>query len=117
MKADTIDLSLTIVLSDQPGAVAGSILDGAQKPVPAKVILVPDPLPANFDLWAIRVVSADKDGSFALRGLAPGRYKAVALTGDDRKRDHDFAILRDKLSAAEAFEVVAGQNLSVNVRP
>ena len=117
MKGDSIDSSLTIVLSDQPGSVGGSILDGEQKPVPAKVVLVPDPLPPNFDLWAIRVASTDKDGTFAFRGLAPGRYKAVALTGDDRKRDHDFAILGDKLSSTEAFEVVAGQSLSVNVRP
>ena len=71
----------------------------------------------GFDLWAIRVVSTDKDGTFVFRGLAPARYKAVALTGDDRKRDHDFAILGDKLSSTEAFEVTAGQRLSVNVRP
>jgi hypothetical protein len=117
MKGDSIDSSLTIVLSDQPGAVGGSILDAEQKPVPAKVVLVPDPLPAGFDLWATRVVNDDKDGAFAFRGLAPGRYKAVALTGDERKRDHDFAILGDRLSVAEAFEVAAGQSLSVNIRP
>jgi hypothetical protein len=117
MRSDSIDSSLTIVLSDQPGSIGGSILDGEQKPIPAKVVLVPDPLPAGFDLWAIRVVSTDKDGTFAFRGLAPGKYKAVALTGDDRKRDHDFAILGDKLSSTEAFEGVAGQSLSVNVRP
>jgi protocatechuate 3,4-dioxygenase beta subunit len=117
MNGDSIDSSLTVVLSDQPGTVGGSILDGEQKPIPAKVVLVPDPLPPNFDLWAIRVVSTDKDGTFAFRGLAPGRYKAVALTGDARRRDHDFAILGDKLSSTEAFEIVAGQSLSVNVRP
>ena len=49
MKGDSIDSSLTIVLSDQPGAIAGSILDAEQKPFPAKVVLVPDPLPAGFD--------------------------------------------------------------------
>lgn len=117
MKGDTADASLTIVLSDQPGAVGGSILDGEQKPIPAKVVLVPDPLPAGFDLWAIRVVSTNEDGTFAVRGLAPGRYKAVALTGDDRKRDHDFAILADKLNSADAFEVTVGQSLSLNIRP
>lgn len=117
MKGDSIDSSLTIVLSDQPGTVGGSILDAEQKPVPAKVVLVPDPLPADFDLWAIRVAVPDKDGAFAFRGLAPGRYKAVTLTGDDRKRDHDFAILGDKLNSADAFEVVAGQSVSANVRP
>ena len=42
MKGDSIDSSLTIVLSDQPGTVGGAILDGEQKPIPAKVVLVPD---------------------------------------------------------------------------
>ena len=50
-------------------------------------------------------------------GLAPGRYKAVALTGDDRKRDHDLAILGDKLSVADSFEVVAGQSVTITLHP
>ena len=49
--------------------------------------------------------------------LAPGRYKAVALAGDDRKRDHDLAILGDKLDAADSFEVVAGQSVTIALHP
>ena len=117
MHGDTPDSSLTIVLTDQPGAVGGSILDGEQKPVAAKVVLVPEPLPTGFDLWAIRVASTDPKGSFAFSGLAPGKYKAVALTGDDRKRDHDLSLLGDRFRAADAFEVVAGQNVNIVVKP
>jgi hypothetical protein len=62
------------------------------------------------------VVKNDRRGAFALSGIAPGRYKAVALTGDDRRRDHDMAILGDKLRAADSFEVTAGQSVSINLR-
>ena len=117
MTGNTSDTSLIIVLSDQPGAVAGSIVDGQQKPVPAKVELLPDPLPANFDFRAIRVVKNDSLGAFSIGGLAPGRYKAVALTGDDRKQDHDMTLLGPKLGRADSFEVTAGQSVSVNLRP
>ncbi len=111
------DSSLTIVLTDQTGSVAGTIVDRDSKPVPAEIALVPDPLPETFDFRAIRVVRNDQTGAFALSGLAPGRYRAAALTGDDRKRDHDMAILGEKIRAAEPFEVVAGQSVNISLRP
>jgi hypothetical protein len=117
MKGDSLDSSLTVVLSDHPGSVAGSVLDVEQKPMSAKIALVPDPLPLRFDFRAIRVVRSDKQGSFSINGLAPGRYKAVALMGDDQKQDHDMAILGDKLRAADAFEISAGQSVTANLHP
>jgi hypothetical protein len=116
MKGDSLDSSLTIVLSNQPGSVTGSVLDGEQKPLAAKIALVPDPLPTLFDFRAIRVAKTDKQGAFSITGLAPGRYRAVTLTGDDRKRDHDLEILGDKLRTADAFEIGAGQSVSLNLR-
>ena len=117
IRGDTLDSSLTVVLTDQPGSVTGSIVDGDSKPVAAKVVVVPDPIPAGIDFRAIRVVSTDKQGAFAFTGIAPGRYKAVALTGDDRRRDHDMALIGPRLGPADSFEVVAGQGVSINVRP
>ncbi|HEY3840590.1 MAG TPA: carboxypeptidase-like regulatory domain-containing protein [Bryobacteraceae bacterium] len=115
--ANAIDQSLTIILTDQPSSVSGSLIDDRQNPIAAKVVLAPDPLPPNFDFHALRVASTNNDGSFSLNSLTPGRYKAAVLTGDDRKRDHDLAILNDKFATADAFEITAGQNLTIAPKP
>jgi uncharacterized protein (DUF2141 family) len=115
--AETADRTITIILAAQPASVSGSLIDGQQKPIAAKVILAPESIPPNFDFRALRVASTDKDGSFSLTGLTPGRYKAAVLTGDDRKRDHDLAILNDKFNTAEVFEITAGQNLTIPLKP
>ncbi len=117
MTGTSEDNSMEIVVSDQPGRVTGTLVDGNQKPIPARIVLVPDPLPAGFDWRAIRAVSTDKDGAFMISGLPPGRYKAVALTGDDRKRDHDLALLEDKIWAADGIEVVTGGSVSIRLVP
>lgn len=112
------DTSLVIVLTDQPGSIAGSIKDKNGNPVAAKVALLPIPLPKAFDFRAIAVVTTDKQGSFSFLSIAPGKYKAVALTNEtDQKRDHDMAILGDKLRTAESFEVVAGQSQNIFLQP
>lgn len=113
----TTDASITIVLSDQPASVSGMLIDYAGKPVAGKIALLPDPIPPQFDFRAIRVAVTNDRGEFALGGLAPGRYKAVALTGDDRRQDHDMSLIGPRLGTANAFELAAGQNLRIEPRP
>jgi len=113
----TADSTITVVLSDQPATVSGVLTDDAGKPVAAKIALLPDPIPARFDFRAIRVAATNNRGGFLVGGLAPGRYKAVALTGDDRRQDHDMTLLGPRLGLADAFELTAGQNLTISLRP
>ncbi|HEY4084841.1 MAG TPA: carboxypeptidase-like regulatory domain-containing protein [Bryobacteraceae bacterium] len=111
------DASITIVLSDQPASVSGVLSDEAGKPVAARIALLPDPIPAHFDFRAIRVGSTNDRGGFLIGGLAPGRYKAIALTGDDRRQDHDMTLIGPRLALANAFELTAGQSLTINLQP
>ncbi len=111
------DASITIVLSDQPASVSGVLTDDSGKPLAAKIALLPDPIPDHFDFRAIRVAATNDRGGFVMGGLAPGRYKAVVLTGDDRRQDHDMTLIGPRLGLADAFELTAGQNLTINPRP
>jgi hypothetical protein len=113
----TADASITIILSDQPASVSGVLTDDAGKPVAAKIALLPDPIPEHFDFRAIRVAATNDRGGFVIGGLSPGRYKAVALTGEDRRQDHDMTLIGPRLGLADAFELTAGQNLTLDLRP
>lgn len=117
LEGDTADPTIAITLSDQPASVSGTLTDDSGKPVAAKVGLLPDPIPTNFDFRAIRVAVTNDRGGFLFGGLAPGRYKALALTGDDRRQDHDMSLIGPRLGMADAFELTAGQNLTINLRP
>lgn len=111
LKGDTIDPTLTVVLSNQPATVSGVTRESN-----AKIVLAPYPLPGNFDLRALRVAIPDNNGTFSFTSLPPGKYKAALLTGDDRKRDHDLTILTDKFAVTDAFELTAGQSAVVALK-
>jgi hypothetical protein len=117
LEGNTADSTLTIVLSNQPASVSGTLIDSEGKPLPAKIVLLPDPIPTNFDFRAIRVASTNDRGGFLFGGLAPGRYKALALTGDDRRQDHDMSLIGPRLGMEDALELTAGQDLTIDLRP
>src|SRR5207244_3157862 len=99
----------------QTGQAAGTLVDGNQHPVTARIVLLPYPLPMNPSPAAIRTCDTDAKGAFRFTGLIPGKYVTVALAGEEENiRDHDFALLAGKIHAADAFEVTAGQTTTVS---
>lgn len=65
---------IELVLGTNPGSVEGTVRQDA-KPVPGSVVaLVPDSVPA----MRLKTASADQNGKFTLRGVAPGDYKLYA---------------------------------------
>jgi hypothetical protein len=108
-----------VTITSRPGMIAGIVRDADQKPVDgAAVALLPQPLPATmdtFDPTALTVQEADPSGRFRFSGLAPGKYKAVALTGPDRERAHDLAFLRDRMSYSGLIDLDFGQTATVEL--
>ena len=83
---------LEIVLSAAGARVEGAVLDESERPASgATAVLVPEPrLRVHGGLF--HEATADKDGRFAFRGIAPGEYKLFAwndLEGE-AYRDPDF---------------------------
>lgn len=107
---NTPDTPLTFVLTSRPGSVLGVVRDGNQDPVrDATVLLLPDPLPAKPDPETLKTQQSAADGGFAFNDLAPGKYRALVLTDEDRTREGDVEYLRQRAVGAEAVEVAAGQ--------
>jgi hypothetical protein len=110
------DTPVNFVLTSRPGAVAGTVRDASQNAVRgASVGLLPDPMPDKVAPGAIRIEHAGDDGAFVFRNVAPGRYRAVVLTGPDGE-ESDVEHLRELAARAEAFELRAGLSATISLK-
>ncbi len=108
---------LTIVVTSRPGAVAGVVRDSDQSPVRgASVVLLPDPFPDEVAPGVVRVEKSGDDGAFVFRDLAPGKYRALVLTGSDLAYEGDPGYLREQAASGDPFEVRAGQLVNVTLK-
>ena len=123
----TVDLEspesvLTYVLTTQLGSVTGTVRDSDQQAVPdATVVLAPDSLAdTGDDRLSLppgmgESVISDGGGRFTFSGLAPGRYKAVALKDGDRRRAINGASIRERMKAADVVVVSPRQSTNLEL--
>jgi hypothetical protein len=114
--------SVTYVLTSRLARVTGTVRDADQKPVSnATVWLLPSSLPDTVGRLFFMGrgsggrANSDGNGIFSVGGLAPGHYKAVALTGNDRHRN-DPLFLRDLLPSAVEVVPEPGKTANVDLR-
>jgi hypothetical protein len=111
------DTPLTFVITSRPGAVAGVVRREDQTPVRgASVVLLPDPLPDKPARGVIRVKESAEDGTFLFKDLAPGKYRALVVNGSDLAHEGGAGYLREQAARADAFEVLAGRSVTVNLK-
>jgi hypothetical protein len=107
------------VVTSRPAALTGIVRDSDQKPIGgAAIAVLPQPLPETmekFDPAALIVTDSDGNGQFRLKGLPPGTYRAIALTGNDRERAHDLQFLRDRMQWAESITLDFGQTSTADL--
>jgi hypothetical protein len=112
------DAQLTFVVTSRPGTIAGVVRNDDQSPVgDALVILLPDPLPNKPSAETLQAKQTPDKGGFLFRNLAPGKYKLLVLTGATIPRQGDFEYLRAQAASADTIEVLAGQSVTVNLKP
>jgi hypothetical protein len=70
----------------------------------------------KFNSAAVHTANSDTNGLFHLESLGPGKYKAVALTGEDGKRAHELQFLHDRMQSVEAIDLDFGQTLNIELR-
>jgi hypothetical protein len=110
------DTPITVVLTSRAGSLAGVVRDEDQNPLRgAVVVLLPDPVPEKIGPGAIWAEVAGEGGAFVFRNLAPGKFRAVVLTGEDRAFQGDQGYLRERALKRDAIEVMAGQTVSVSL--
>jgi hypothetical protein len=66
-----------VVIGESGGAIDGNVVNAENAKISdAIVVLVPDDLPSMTSLY--RTTNTDQNGTFAMRGIAPGAYHLYA---------------------------------------
>jgi hypothetical protein len=115
LRDSTSDATLEIIVSENGGIVRGTVTGNTQvSPFTAVVCLFSDNESPALDLMRWSAVGAD--GSYAVRGLRPGRYRLLALSdglGLVEQRDLE----QQYLSAAEIVDVKEGDTIVKDPKP
>jgi len=97
--------------------MAGMVRDESQNPVGgATVLLLPAEIPARPDLSTFKTTRSSADGSFVFPDLAPGNYRAIAMTEADLANQGSLEFLRARAAGAGVIEVNAGQSTRVDLK-
>jgi hypothetical protein len=110
------DTPISIVLTSRAGSLAGVVRDEDQNPLRgAMVVLLPDPVPEKIGPASVWAEESGEGGAFVFRDLAPGKFRAVVLTGEDRAFQGDPGYLRERAGKKDPILVMAGQMVSVSL--
>ena len=110
--------ALSIVLAQGGGTLTCQVAGADDSPLPdTPVLVVPDETPASFiPLFASRGLS-DGNGAFQASGLAPGKYRALALTRSYRDIPDDIEKIFALLPKADLVDVADKSDVRINVHP
>jgi hypothetical protein len=109
--------TLTIVIDDKPGAIAGTVMSG-DKPVSQAYVMArkwPPPDGPRLSRWGSGSARGDDAGRFRIGGLAPGEYRVIALRSLDLSTSN--AAVERALAAGKKIEVGPNgvQNITLEV--
>jgi 5-hydroxyisourate hydrolase-like protein (transthyretin family) len=106
-------VEITVTLSEGAGRIDGTVLRGGKGLSQAMVLLVPQSLEGNVDLF--RRDQSDSDGTFSLYQVLPGRYTVVAIEDGWDLDWQNPAVLRPYLEHGETVEVTGNRTYRVSI--
>ena len=102
-------MDLTLTLLAGAGRIDGTVLREGKGVSQAMVVLVPQSLQGNADLF--RRDQSDSDGTFSLYQVVPGRYTVVAIENGWNLDWQNPDVLRPYLEHGESVEVTGSGTL------
>ncbi len=110
LNSGSVTQNLEIVLDNQPAALTGAV---AEPDGEAAVTLVRWP---SADVFAnAKTTTAKPDGSFQFTNLAPGEYRAVAVSWQDRAQVERPGVLERLLANAPTITLARGASQTVRL--
>lgn len=111
--------TLEIVMSRRGAEVGGTLLDAKDKPLPGAIaVLLPEDK-YREQLEHFGIGTADQFGTFSIKNVRPGKYKLIAIEGDEGTEWMDPEFVRSYESKAIALTLEDGQKETrqLTVRP
>jgi len=100
-------VTMEVTLSAKPGSVEGSVQDDKTAAPGSWVALVPDPARPG-QIYLFKSATADQNGRFTIKGVAPGDYKLYAW------RETQYELVREpellKTFESKAVKVTVEEN-------
>jgi hypothetical protein len=107
---------LTLVLSPNSGQIEGSVTNVKDEPVPGvKVTLIPDG--SHRPPTRYKAVDTDQNGSFIIRGVAPGEYKIYAWEDIEEGAYEDPDFMKPHESDGHAMSIKERAHETVQLKP
>jgi hypothetical protein len=106
-----VDGALTVVITSKTGTLTGT-LDSKH----AAVVAIREPFVEFLDQSTLPRARVENKSDFEIKGLAPGKYKVVALTGEEELLERNEAFLRKKAAQTESVEITAGTATHVAIK-
>jgi hypothetical protein len=106
-------VQLTINMSKGLARVDGKVLRGEKPVSQSMILLVPQSLEGNLDLF--RRDQSDSDGTFSLYRVLPGKYVIVAIENGWDLDWQNPAVLRPFLEHGQPLEVTTGQTYNISL--
>jgi carboxypeptidase family protein len=106
-------VQLTITMSKVLARVDGTVLRGEKPVSQSMILLVPQSLEGNLDLF--RRDQSDSDGTFSLYRVLPGKYVVVAIENGWDLDWQNPAVLKPFLEHGQSLEVTTGQTYKISL--
>lgn len=111
------DAPVRVVLTDKVTELSGSVRNAKREPVGEYVVVVlpEDPVESSVAVRYTRTVRPDQSGTFRVRALPPGSYRAVAVEALEQGTEWDPAFQATVRPAARRFTLNEGQTLTLDL--
>jgi hypothetical protein len=106
-------VQLTITMSKGLARVDGKVLRGEKPVSQSMILLAPQSLEGNLDLF--RRDQSDSDGTFSLYRVLPGKYIVVAIENGWDLDWQNPAVLKPFLEHGQPLEVTTGQTYNISL--